>query len=218
MNKIGEKSHDGIQLLRMIASKDEDMETAEKALHLFVGTFEGKIKKNVEILAFKNGFDENVAFEAIQCAFNKVWLYPTFDMRKSHFKDETKAIVAWLIKIALSQMYQYTNKGECARIKPEEDLSVIETGVGFVESFHISDLTTEKKMQYALMLEKKLSVLDEKHRIIYLTYKAYQTSGKKLPRKLLATLRKRLGVSQPTIRVYKKEACEAIGDLELLKA
>ena len=60
-------------------------------------------------------------------------------------------------------------------------------------------------------------MLDEKHRIIYLTYKAYQTRGKKLPRTLLDKLRKRLGVTQTTIRVYKKEACELLKDFELLK-
>ena len=73
-------------------------------------------------------------------------------------------------------------------------------------------------MQLVLALEKKISILDEKHRIIYLTYKAYQTSGKKLPRKLLEILRKRLGVTQTTIRVYKREAFETLNDLNLLKA
>ncbi len=60
----------------------------------------------------KYSFDENIAFEAIQCAFNKVWLYPTFDMSKSHCKDEENAIVIWLIKIAVSQMFQ-THKTVC---------------------------------------------------------------------------------------------------------
>ena len=72
-------------------------------------------------------------------------------------------------------------------------------------------------MLYVEALEKKLSVLDEKHRIIYLTYKAYQKSGKKLPRKLLEKLRKRLNLSQITVRVYKKQACEAINDFKLLE-
>ena len=67
-------------------------------------------------------------------------------------------------------------------------------------------------------MDDKISILDEKQRIIYLTYKAYQKSGKKLPRTVLANLRKRLGLRQTTVRVYKKAACEALNDLELLKA
>ena len=133
-----EELPNGGQLLKLIANKEEDVETAQKAFRLFVSIFESKINKDVEIFAIKNGYNENVAFEAIQCAFNKVWLYPTFDMKKSHCKDEEKAIIIWLERIALSQIYQYAKKGECAKIKQEEDLSVIETSKDFVESFHTS--------------------------------------------------------------------------------
>lgn len=85
-------------------------------------------------------------------------------------------------------------------------------------SYHIVDLPLERKLELIRIMNDKISKLDEKHRVIYLTYKAYQTSGKKLPRKLLDKLRKRLGVTQATIRVYKKEACELLNDSKLLKA
>ena len=218
MNKKDEYSPDGVQLLKMIARKKEDEEAATKAFRLFVEVFESKINKQVDIIAKKNGYGENVAFEAIQCAFNKVWLYPTFDMSKAHYKNEEKAIVVWLVRIAVSQMYQFAVHGVCAQLKSNEDLSVIENAEDFVESFHVANLTTEQKIQYVSYLEKKISALDEKHRIIYLTYKAYQTSGKKLPRKLLEKLRKRLAVNQTTIRVYKKEACETLNDFSLLQS
>ena len=207
---------DGVQLLHEIARKDSDLETAQRAFTLFVGYFENKIKPFVEVHANRMGFDDKVAFETIQCAFNKVWLYPSFDMSKARCKNEERAIIIWLMSIASSQMYQYTRKGECAQIRTEEDLSVIESSEDFI-TLHIADLLPSQKMELAMALDKKLSVLDEKHRIIYLTYKAYQTRGKKLPRTLLDKLRKRLGVTQTTIRVYKKEACELLKDFELLK-
>ncbi len=65
---------DGELLLHAIANKDKDREAAEKALCLFTAYFESKIKLFVEIHASKLGYDEKVAFEAIQCTFNKVWL------------------------------------------------------------------------------------------------------------------------------------------------
>lgn len=216
MDKKDNQLVNGVQLIRTIANKDKDKEAAENAFYQFVSYFENKIKKNVEILATRNGYNEEVAFEAIICAFNKVWLYPTFDMSKSNCKEEENAIIIWLVRIALSQMYQYTKAGECAKISEDEDLSVIGNVEEFVD-FYISDLDPLKKMLYVEALEKKLSVLDEKHRIIYLTYKAYQKSGKKLPRKLLEKLRKRLNLSQITVRVYKKQACEAINDFKLLE-
>ena len=218
MDRKDSQKVDGVKLIRIIANRNIDEQAARKAFSLFVSYFEIKIKKRVEILALKYGYNENVAFEAIRCAFNKVWLYPTFDMGKSSCTNEENAIIIWLVKIAFSQMCQFTRTGECARISEEEDLSVIENTEDFVDSFQVAGLDPLKKMQLIEIMEKKLSLLDEKHRIIYLTYKAYQRSGKKLPRKLLEMLRKRLGLSQSAIRVYKKQACEAINDLKLLEA
>ena len=218
MDRKDSQKVDGVKLIRIIANRNIDEEAARKAFYLFVSYFEIKIKKRVEILALKYGYNENVAFEAIRCAFNKVWLYPTFDMGKSSCTNEENAIIIWLVKIAFSQMCQFTRTGECARISEEEDLSVIENTEDFVDSFQVAGLDPLEKMQLIEIREKKLSLLDEKHRIIYLTYKAYQRSGKKLPRKLLEMLRKRLGLSQSAIRVYKKQACEAINDLKLLEA
>ncbi|UKK74863.1 RNA polymerase subunit sigma [Segatella bryantii] len=208
---------DGVHLLQLIANKDKDRNEAENALSLFTSYFEKKLFKPVEIIASKNGYDENVAFEAILCAFNKVWNYPTFEMRKSHCKNEENAIINWLIRIAVSQMYDYSRKGVCAHITKEEDLSVIENASDFID-YHISDYDPHRKLELVQALENKLSILDEKHRIIYLTYKAYHICGKKLPRKVLGKLRKRLGITQVTVRVYKKEACEALNDLTLLEA
>ena len=218
MDRKDSQKVDGVKLIRIIANRNIDEEAARKAFYLFVSYFEIKIKKRVEILALKYGYNENVAFEAIRCAFNKVWLYPTFDMGKASCSNEENAIIIWLVKIAFSQMCQFTRTGECARISEEEDLSVIENTEDFVDSFQVAGLDPLEKMQLIEIMEKKLSLLDEKHRIIYLTYKAYQRSGKKLPRKLLEMLRKRLGLSQSAIRVYKKQACEAINDLKLLEA
>ena len=204
MDRKDSQKVDGVKLIRIIANRNIDEEAARKAFYLFVSYFEIKIKKRVEILALKYGYNENVAFEAIRCAFNKVWLYPTFNMGKSSCTNEENAIIIWLVKIAFSQMCQFTRTGECARISEEEDLSVIENTEDFVDSFQVAGLNPLEKMQLIEIMEKKLSLLDEKHRIIYLTYKAYQRSGKKLPRKLLEKLRKRLGLSQRAIRVYKK--------------
>lgn len=206
----------GVRLLQAIANKNEDMDAAARALALFSSYFENKISVFAEIHASKLGYDDVVAFEAIQCAFNKVWMYPSFDMKKSRFKDPEKAIVAWLMGIVSSQMHQFSQKGECAQISPEEDLSVIENSEDFV-NLHVSELDMETKMERVMALDNKLSTLDEKHRIIYLTYKAYQTRGKKLPRTLLEKLRKRLNITQTTIRVYKREACETLNDFELLQ-
>jgi len=69
-------------------------------------------------------------------------------MSKSHCKNEEKAIVVCLIRIEVSQMYQFAMHGVCAQIKSDEDLSVIENAEDFVDSFHVS--TACKQLQDAL--------------------------------------------------------------------
>lgn len=212
MDCMTKNTIDGIQLLRSISNKDKDLECAKQSFALFVSYFEGLLKPYAEIQARNLGLSENVAFEAIQCAFTKVWKYPaSFDMKKSNCKNEENAIVVWLKTIVASQMFDYVRKGVCTQQSNEEDLSIIESAEDFVD-YHINDWPIEKKMNLIQAMDKKISVLDEKHKIIYLTYKAYSTRGKKLPRCVLERLRSRLNITQTTIRVYKREAYIAVGD------
>ena len=159
MEKKDIQKVDGVQLIRIIANKDNDEKAAKSAFYLFASYFESKIKKRVEILTIKNGYDENVAFEAIRCAFNKVWLYPTFDKSKSHCKSEENAIIIWLVRIAFSQMCQFTKFGECAQITKEEDLSVIENIDEVVNSTHLAELDPVVKMQYVMAFKKRFLCL-----------------------------------------------------------
>lgn len=202
---------DGIAHIKAIANKSDNPDEAERSFRIFVSYFESDVMKFAEIHAKKMGFPIECAFEATNCAFAKVWRYPTFDINKAHCKNPNKGILVWLNRIAANQMYEYVKKNRCAQHTQEEDLSVIEDATSFVD-LHISDEPVKVKLDYVSALESRISCLDEKHRIIYLTYKAYDSVGKKLPRSLLEKLRKRLGLTQATIRVYKKEALEAIKD------
>ena len=65
----------------------------------------------------------------------------------------------------------------------------------------------EEKIQW---LNVKIAGMEEKHRIVLLTYLAYESQGKKLPRSLTLKLRTQLNLEQSSIRVYKKEALEAL--------
>ena len=151
------------------------------------------------------------AYEAVQCAFAKVWKYPSFDPEKSRCKNIRQGILIWLKRIATSQLYDYVKTNVCAQQTSEEDLSVIEDATSFVD-LCIGDRDPEEKLTYVRALENRISCLGEKHRIIYLTYKAYYSVGKNLPRKLLKNLRNRLNLTQETIRVYKMEAERKIND------
>ena len=126
-------------------------------------------------------------------------------------KNIDNAIVVWLNKIAYTQVLKFKNGNECADVNADEDLSVIDDAVGFYEVVsqrqYMSDEEKEKRIQW---LNAKLAGMDEKHRIVLLTYLAYESHGKKLPRTLTLKLRTQLNLEQSTIRVYKKEALEAL--------
>lgn len=202
---------DGVALLRSISQRQQDPEGAKNSFALFASYFEPKVMKYAEIQAHKMGLSDDDAFEAVQCAFAKVWSYPSFNKEKSHCKKEENGIIVWLKKIIASQLFEYSKKGVCYQQNEEEDLSVIEDSVSFVD-YCCVDGTTEEKIEYVQQLESVISKLGEKHKIVFLTYRAYESNGKKLPRKLLNKLRVRLGnISQTTIRVYKSEAYKALG-------
>ena len=106
------------------------------------------------------------------------------ELMDKQISSEETAIIIWLKRIVASQLFDYAKNGYCVDQKEEEDLSVIENAQCFVE-YYTPDMDSDKKMELVLAFNKKLSLLDDKHRIIYLTYKAYELSGKKLPRRLL---------------------------------
>ena len=65
-------------------------------------------------------------------------------------KNEENAIINWLIKIAVSQMYDYSKKGVCAQITPEEDLSIIENAGDYANVIHAYEFDSERKMELVM--------------------------------------------------------------------
>ena len=147
----------------------------------------------------------------MECAFARVRRYPTFDKMKTKIKNVDNAIVTWLNKIAFTQVLKFKNGNECAEVNTDEDLAVVNDATGFYEvvsqRHYMSDEEKEEKIQW---LNLKLAGMEEKHRIVLLTYLAYESQGKKLPRSLTLKLRTQLNLEQSSIRVYKKEALEAL--------
>lgn len=209
MNK--EVKTNSLELLKSIANRKTDSEAAKRDFTLFVGYFESKITKYAVIHANYLGFPEQAAYNAVECTFAKVWDYAkSFKREKSHCKNNENAIMVWMKSIVTSQLYEYQNKKVCYQQKDEEDLSVVEDTVTFVD-YRYSHLSAEEKMDIVVALNKKMSKLDEKHRIVCLTYLAYEGRGKYLPSRLVEKLRNRLGLAKATLRVYKGHAYKTIG-------
>lgn len=100
MTQKAEKIIDGVLLLESISNKESAPEEARNSFTLFVSYFEDKLKKYAEVQALHLGYPVNVAFEAIQCTFAKVWKYPhSFNMNRASCKNTENAIIKYMTKI-----------------------------------------------------------------------------------------------------------------------
>jgi len=201
----------GDMLIKIMADKTLDPSKADEAFDLFCAKYEARLLPLVEGLCAKLGYSADIAFKAVECAFARVRKYPTFDKLKSKSKNIDNAIVLWVNKIAYTQVLKFKNNGECANVSHEEDLAVITNASEFYEiASKYNYISEEEKAEKIARIESKMSELDAKHRVVLLTYLAYESQYKTLPRSLLLKLRTLLNLSQSSIRVYKKEALDKL--------
>lgn len=201
----------GDMLIKIMADKTADSSTVDEAFDLFCGKYASRLLHLVECQCAKLGYPADIAFKAVECAFSRVRKYPTFDKLKSKCKDIDNAIVLWLNKIAYTQVLKFKNNGECADVSHEEDLAVVTNVPDFYEiASRYEYISKEEKEAKIALVESKMSELDDKHRIVLLTYLAYESQYKTLPRSLLLKLRTQLNLSQSSIRVYKKDALDKL--------
>lgn len=196
--------------MEYIQWKDEPdyAENAKEAFRVFTYRFQLDLQKKLIPICRNWGYDEQVAAEIAYCTFERVWKYPTYDKAKSRQTDFDKGISFYLYGIAnhLLADYKKIDDGEVNPFTGEEEI---------VWDFP-EDTNKERKAILADRQEhinKLLQRLSPKHRVIYLTYKQYESEikdGYKLPRKLLKKLRTELDLTQNTVRVYKNEAFNAV--------
>lgn len=203
----------GDMLISIMADKTQSTETIDAAFHTFCAKYDSRLLHLVEVQCTKLGYSAEIAFKAVECTFARVRRYPTFEKVKSKCKDLDNAIIIWLNKIAYTQILKFKNNKECAEVSKDEDLSVVNNATEFYEvQANYKYMTDDAKDEKIAMLNRVLSSMEDKHRIILLTYLAYESLYKTLPRTLLLKLRNQLNLTQNSIRVYKKEAFDLINN------
>jgi hypothetical protein len=207
------ESMSGSDLIEFISWKDEYPREAEQAFVTFCDRYEKDLIQKAEIYCSKFGYNEVDALLVANCTFARVWKYPTFDIKKSKAKCIDNAIILWMTRIMYTQIILLGKKNTCAEPIQEEDLSII-YDVDELIQFRIGDDLEKKKELKAKLdvINSAMSALPEKHRIIYLTYKAYEESGKNIPRSVSKKLQEQLDLTQNSIRVYKMEANQHISN------
>jgi hypothetical protein len=197
----------GSELIEFISWKEEYPREAEQAFVVFCGRYEKDLLQKAEIYCSKFGYSEVDALLVANCAFARVWKYPSFDVKKAKSKNTDTAILMWLYPILYTQIVLLGKKNTCTEPSQEADLSVI-SNVDELINFSVgNDLEKKKELKVRLeVIENALLGLSDKHRIIYLTYKVYEEVGKNIPRTVSKKLQEQLELTQNTIRVYKMDA------------
>ncbi|MDN3643616.1 RNA polymerase subunit sigma [Lutimonas halocynthiae] len=198
-------------LIEYIAWKDEYPEEAKRAFEEFMLRFEQDVLKNSEIICCNWGYNEIIALDISKCVFNKVWKYPTYDHKKSKASNVEKGIKLWLYRIIFTQLVNYKSKGTCYEPDKDTDLSLIYSVQELIDISSPSEDGRRMLRKRLEVVEKALSQLTEKHRIIYLNYKLYvQENNKNIPRAISKKLQVELELTTGSIRKYKQEANKAI--------
>lgn len=200
-------------LLEYIQWKDdpEYAEIAKEAFRAFTFRFQLDLQKKLIPICRNWGYDEQIASEIAYGAFERIWKYPKFDIAKAKYKEYNKAVSFYLYGIANHLLADYK--------KMEDDDYPFTGDEEIVREFpDVENMEMGKERKSILLegfahIQNALNRLTPKHKIIYLTYKQYESEikdGFKLPRKLLKKLRTELDLTQNSIRVYKKEVFEEV--------
>ena len=209
---------DGEQLIMAIArNKETNREEARKAFELFCGNYEQEVTKMAVVLFQSWKRSEDYAYAIVQCAFEKVWLYPTFVKDKKRFKDTDKAILQWMNKILLHEMTLFSLKGNCSHPEPE-DLPIITSTDAFIENY-IEDVFLSQE-QFDLVktkMDDAFAGLSEQEVTIYLTYKLYLkvNDNDRVPRSVLKKLRARYNITQDAIKHCRLRVEEKLKEVQI---
>src|SRR5690606_25145159 len=109
-----------------------------------------------------------------------------------------------------TQLANLHNKGICYQPDEETDLSLVYSFDELAERVSDSEESMTYLQKQLEVVQKALSGLSEKHKIIFLTYKLYEQDGRYVPRSVTKRLREELNLVQPSIRKYKEEATKKL--------
>jgi hypothetical protein len=151
---------------------------------------------------FSLGFDTAVAITEL--TFDRYGRFKSFNPDKCKTQDLLICFKLYLYRIAKNLVFDHI-KTESKRKKGllyDGSESIVKE----MPNIDLESLDADSRI-----IHKTLMELPYSHRVIYLTYKAYEKNGVNLPRKLLNEMREHLGgIEQGTVRTYKKEAIDKI--------
>lgn len=201
-------------LIEFIQWKDQAdyKENAEDAFRALCFRFREDVIKKCRVICKKWGYDNQICDLIAERTFNRFWKYPkTFTPSKCK-KEIDDCVKFYLYGIAQTQLADYKKEESGENHSPYSGEEEIVRDFPNLDSLNASGERLKEIRKKQELIEKALERLTPKHKIVYLTYKAHEITGRKMPRPLLKSLRNELELAQASLQVYKKEANDTINE------
>jgi len=202
------KNENTVDLVEYINSIDDPdyKELGEAAFITLTFRYREDLIKKCVVLARKWKRDDDDGIELANRVFARFLKYPRYRHGECKSGDVDKCFKRYLYKIADREVIGLFNP----KISPYDGTETVITSLIDPEMNYEPE-KLKALMEYEKRLDEIFARLTQKHKIIYLTYLYYEKDGHNLPGALLAELREILGgLSQTTLRIYKKEAIELV--------
>lgn len=199
-----------VELLSQMAQV-EDMESARKAFSLFCAKYSSSLLKYAGACCEKWNMSCADGEQAVDMTFERVLRHPTFDPQKSNTKDIDRGVELWLKRILHNILFDLKNNRLSNLTVKDKSCKVIKNTDEYYEEKKCGEDGTDERLKKAVKaLDDRMQGLSENMRIILLTYLAYEEKGQYMPRYLTSQLQEVTGLSQATIKVYKRRAMNYI--------
>lgn len=192
------------KLISYSQNTDNESDTKDGAFLALCFRFRADLLKKCEFLCKRKGYDIDVAVELVKNTFKKYGKSRKFNASLGNHESIDDCFKFYLYKIAQHELIDYY-KREQKRLNGQL-YTGDETIITNLANVNPETLDAESQIIHETLLELPYS-----HQVIYMTYKAHEKEGVNLPRSLQKQLREHLGgISQATVRAYKKEAVDKI--------
>lgn len=183
------------ELLRLLCSTDDD----EMVYSLFTKRYWPDIEKECSKICKKRKIDPHIGTEIAHETFERVRKYKSFNEDQIKLADDRKAVLVYLIRIAVRLFNNYHTKKNKEDIVHRTYFDEIVCAVN--ENIDVKDLKSKKDLSLDIL--KKLNYKEQRILLTDLEYKRHQ---KYLPDDVLDSLALELNVKRETIRKIRERA------------
>lgn len=194
---------DSYELILLYQDENQSKSVRDSSFYTLVIRFRKDIIHKCEIICKSYGHNMLVAEQIAEATFKSYAKKGAFELEKSNIKNVDIAFKIYLYGIAKRELINFY------RLEERKKNGFYSDGTERI----VKEIPTVNSKGLSIEIRVKLAALNslpDSHKVVYLTYTKYEKLGCNLPRKLQKELREYLGVTQGTIRTYKKEAKDKI--------